>query len=220
MQRTIRVTGKSALSVKPDLIRLNLDIEGIFEDYGKALEESSLQTAAIRKALESVGLNGKDLKTTKFFVNAEYESYRDKRDNYRKRFVGYKFQYKLYIQFPVDNQLLGKVLYVLAQSDVKTEISIGYTVSHAEKVKNDLLEKAVQDAKDKASVLAQASNLTLGEILSIDYSWGEMTIYQETSNDFAMAEPQFLMQAGSYNMDIEPDDIDVEDTVTIIWAIS
>lgn len=165
-------------------------------------------------------MNGKDLKTTKFFVNAEYESYRDKRDNYRKRFVGYKFQYKLYIQFPVDNQLLGKVLYVLAQSDVKTEISIGYTVSHAEKVKNDLLEKAVQDAKDKANVLAQASNLTLGEILSIDYSWGEMTIYQETSNDFAMAEPQFLMQAGSYNMDIEPDDIDVEDTVTIIWAIS
>lgn len=33
MERTIRVTGKGKLSVKPDMIRLRINIEGMYEEY-------------------------------------------------------------------------------------------------------------------------------------------------------------------------------------------
>ena len=33
MERTIRVTGKGKLSVKPDMTRLRINIEGIYEEY-------------------------------------------------------------------------------------------------------------------------------------------------------------------------------------------
>ena len=32
MERTIRVTGKGKLSVKPDMMRLRINIEGMYED--------------------------------------------------------------------------------------------------------------------------------------------------------------------------------------------
>lgn len=41
MERTIRVTGKGKLSVKPDMIRLRISIEGIYEEYDETLRKSS-----------------------------------------------------------------------------------------------------------------------------------------------------------------------------------
>ena len=41
MERTIRVTGKGKLSVKPDMIRLRINIEGTYEEYDETLRRSS-----------------------------------------------------------------------------------------------------------------------------------------------------------------------------------
>ena len=41
MERTIRVTGKGKLSVKPDMIRLRINIEGMYEEYDETLRKSS-----------------------------------------------------------------------------------------------------------------------------------------------------------------------------------
>ena len=64
-----------------------------------------------------------------------------------------------------------------------------------------------------------AAGLRLGAIQSMDYSWGEinMEVYPMTKDLGAydcLAEP-----TGSYDLDIEPDDIEVKDTVTVVWEI-
>ena len=41
MERTIRVTGKGKLSVKPDTIRLRINMEGIYPEYAVTLQKSS-----------------------------------------------------------------------------------------------------------------------------------------------------------------------------------
>lgn len=41
MERTIRVTGKGKVSVKPDTIRLIMTVEGTNKDYDKAVKESA-----------------------------------------------------------------------------------------------------------------------------------------------------------------------------------
>ena len=83
-----------------------------------------------------------------------------------------------------------------------------------EKVKNDLLEKAVEDATTKAKVLSKASGVKLKEILDIDYTWGEINITSEPKIDWMM-----IKEETSYNIDIEAEDIDMQDTVTVTWAI-
>ena len=41
MERTIRVTGKGNISVKPDTIRLRISLEDIFREYDDALRNSA-----------------------------------------------------------------------------------------------------------------------------------------------------------------------------------
>lgn len=84
-------------------------------------------------------------------------------------------------------------------------------------VKNELLGKAVEDSKTKAEVLAKAAGVPLGEIKTIDYSWGELEIYSEPMHGMRLAVPK--ESSGGYDIDIEADDIDVEDTVSIVWEI-
>lgn len=214
MERTIRVKGKGKISVKPDTIKIAITAESSYWNYDETIEQSARCTRILRDAMQNAGLDPKNLKTTYFSIDSEYESYRDKNDDYKEKFVGYEYHHLTYIQFDNDNKILGKVLYELAHCDVEVNFDIKYTVKDKEKVKNDLLEKAVEDATTKANVLAKASGVKLKEILNIDYSWGEIDIYSSPMDDWMVCEA-----ASTYDIDIEADDIDVQDTVTITWTI-
>lgn len=218
MERNIRVSGKGKLSVKPDTICLAIEAEGVFPDYEKTIKESADQTKVLRESLEKSGLSGKELKTKHFSIQSEYESYRDKNDDYKRRFVGYKFEHHTEIKFPNDNEQLGRTLYELSHCPVEVEFSICYTVSNPEDVRNELLRKAVKDSRVKAEILAESAGVNLGEIKRIDYSWGELQIVSHPIDKF-MAEPMLLEPRASYDIDIEAHDIDVDDTVTIEWEL-
>lgn len=105
----------------------------------------------------------------------------------------------------------------LAQTEVHPEFRINYTVKDTEAAKNKLLAKAVADSKEKAKVLAEAAGVILGDIVTIDYSWGELEIVARPVERCVMSTPNAATD--SYQMDIEPDDIDVTDTVTVVWEI-
>ena len=214
--RTIRVTGKGQLKLRPDTTRITMTLEGVYPEYGETLRHSSEDTEALKDVLSGFGFARTDLKTLSFSVDTEYESYRE-RDAYKQRFVGYRFQHMLKVEFPSDNQRLGRILYALANCAVSPEFRLSYTVSDPEAAKNELLAKAVGDAKEKASVLARAAGVTLQCIESIDYFWGEIDIEYRPME--RLANPTQALMAKSYALDIEPDDIEISDTVTVIWEI-
>ena len=220
--RTIRVTGKGRLKVSPDTTRITISLEGIWPEYGEALRHSSQDTERLKDLLSVFGFARSDLKTLNFNVETEYESYED-RGTYKQRFIGYRFTHMMKVEFPSDNDRLGKVLYALANCPVKPEFRLSYTVSDPEAAKNDLLGKAVTDAKEKASVMTQAAGVTLKDIQSIDYSWGEIDFEYRPMNRMLMADEYLarpmVAESPSYDMDIEPDDIEVSDTVTVLWEI-
>ncbi len=219
--RTIRVTGKGRIKVKPDMTRITLTLEGTYPEYSMTLRRSSEDTESLKDLLIGFGFEKSDLKTLNFSVDTEYESYKDK-DTYKQRFVGYKFQHIMKVEFESDNQLLGRLLYALANCQVRPEFRLSYTVKDPEAAKNELLGKAVTDAKAKASVLTQAAGVALKGVQSIDYSWGEINFEFSPMNRAVMPyafDADEMMVGKSYDMDIEPDDIEVADTVTVIWEI-
>ena len=220
--RTIRVTGKGQIKVKPDTTRITISLEGTWPEYGETLRHSSQDTERLKDVLSTFGFERSDLKTLNFNVETEYESYKDK-GTYKQRLIGYRFTQMMKVEFPSDNDRLGKVLYALANCPLKPEFRLSYTVSDPEAAKNDLLGKAVTDAKEKASVLTQAAGVTLKDIQSIDYSWGEIDFEYRPMNRMLMADEYLARpmaaESPSYDMDIEPDDIEVSDTVTVLWEI-
>lgn len=124
------------------------------------------------------------------------------------------------LEFPADNKRLGKILYALAHCSVSPEFSIEYTVADPEKSKNELLAAAVKDSQAKASVLTEEAGVNLGKIITIDYSWGEIDFVSRPLQEMSLrcCEPEEC-ESDSYDMDIEPDDIDISDTVTVIWGL-
>ena len=215
--RTIRVTGKGQLSLAPDLTRITMTLEGLCPEYSETLRRSSEDTEALRELLSRFGFARSDLKTLNFSVDAEYESIQE-RGSYKQRFVGYRFRHSMKVEFDSDNQRLGRLLYALANAPVKTEFRITYTVKDPESAKNELLGRAVKDAAAKAAVLAEAAGLSLGAIQSIDYSFGELFFEVQPMNRMLMADRP-LSAKESYDLNIEPDSIQVSDTVTLVWEI-
>ena len=219
--RTIKVTGKGQIKVKPDVTRITLSLEGLYPEYGETLRRSSEDTELLKDLLAGFGFERSDLKTLNFSVDTEYESYKDK-GTYKQRFVGYRFRHVMKVEFDSDNERLGRVRYALANCPVKPEFRLSYTVKDPEAAKNELLGKAVTDAQEKASVLTQAAGVSLKDIQSIDYSWGQINFEVQPMSRMLMAEECCeapIAGARSYDMDIEPDDIEVSDTVTVLWEI-
>ena len=219
--RTIRVTGKGQIKVKPDMARITITLSGLYKDYGETLRRSSDDTEALKDVLSGFGFARSDLKTLSFRVDTEYENYRDGDNEYMRLLVGYRFNRVTKVEFASDNDRLGRVLYALAACPVRPEFQISFTVKDPESAKNLLLGKAVADAKEKAAVLSGAAGVALKEIQSIDYSWGEIDFEYRPMNGALLAEKCLAepMDA-SYDMDIEPDDIEASDTVTVIWEIA
>lgn len=205
--RTIRVTGKGNLKVKPDTTRLMITLNGVYPEYAETINRSTAETEALRELLVEVGFKSSAMKTLSFDVDTEFENYRDENNDYKRRFIGYKFTHTLKVDFPSDNELLGKTLFTLSRSNLAPEFRISYTIADPEAVKNELIGKAVEDAMKKAEVLAKAARLTLGSIQTVDYSWGEINLEVRPMDDMLMSPCE---------MDIEPDDIDVSDTVTVV----
>ena len=220
MERTIKVTGKGKISVKPDTIRLTITQSALYPVYEEAIKDSADKKEFLNNELKGLGFEKSELKTLHYNVDSEYESYQDKNNNWKRRFSGYKYTHRMKLEFASDNALLGKVLSVVSHCPGEPEFSIQYTISDAESAKNELLAKAVEDSKIKANVLSTAAGVSLKEIMTIDYSWGEIDFVTRPVNELMMRSCiDSELAEESINFDIEADDIDVTDTVTVVWSI-
>ena len=216
--RTIRVTGKGQLKVHPDMTRITITLEGLHKDHGKTLQRSSEDTEKLRQLITGFGFEPTDLKTLMFGVDTEHEGYRENGE-YRSRFVGYKYTHMMKIEFESDNKRLGQILYALAHSPLAPEFHISYTIKEPERAKNELLGKAVADAVQKAAILTSSAGVRLKDIQNIDYSWGEIDFEVHPMNRTVDAKICCPTPSPSYDLNIEPDDIAVSDTVTVVWEI-
>lgn len=216
MSRTMRVRGKGNLKVRPDMTRVSISLSNVCKNYDEALGISAENSSLLRQIVCELGFAESDLKTVSFDVDVQNESYRDRNDNWRKRFVGYKVSHSLKIDFESDNDLLGKLLCRIATCPAKPEFGISFFVKDTEAAKNQLLGNAIRDAKAKAVVLAEASGVKLGDIRNIDYSWGEIRF---ESDRMPIAGELGCKEETRFDIDIDPDDIEVSDTVTVEWEI-
>ena len=217
--RTVRVTGKGVLKLRPDVTRLTLTLQGTDPDYSETMRRSAEDAEALRALLLDLGFAWDALKTLQFNIDTLYEGYQDEKGIWRNRFMGYQFHHSMKLDFPVDSEMLGRTLYALSSCPARPEIQIGYTLSDPEGAKTSLLAAAVSDARAKAEALCAAAGEKLGMLLHIEYSRSEPQMEMRVMRKFSSADNAAPEAAAGYDMGIEPDDLSVSDTVTMLWAI-
>lgn len=212
-QMSVKGTGRA--SAQPDLTTLSMRLAAEDPIYEKSLAKANKELEQLRAALIHEGFDDGDLKTTDFSIQPIYDSVKDRYDTYKQVFRCYRVDHALSLEFDFDTKRLGRVLTAIAASITVPEFTIGFTVKDKEALAAQLLQNAVLDARMKAEIIARAAMLQLGDILSIDYSWDDVTIHSPTR--FALMSEK--MDYASAEIDIQPEEIKVSDAVTIVWQI-
>jgi uncharacterized protein YggE len=217
MARIITVKGIGKVSAKPDYVVLSMSLEAQNMNYEKAMEQASTQLEQLRNSLVGTGFEKESVRTTNFNVRTDHDRVKDKNGNYQSIFNGYIVSHALKVEFDFNSKRLADALSTVATCLANPQLTIAFTVKDATAINEEMLRSATVNAKRKAEILCEASNVKMGQLLSIDYNWGELNIYSNTRYD--MAEDCMPMMAMSKSIDIEPDDIDVSDTATFVWEI-
>ena len=217
MQRTIVVKGIGNVSVKPDYIVISMRLKAQDIEYDRAMDMEAEQLAKLKESLISVGFDDADLKTEDFDVNTDYDSFNDDQGIYQRIFKGYVCSHSLKLSFDFNTEKLSETLSVISKCLSNPDLYISFTVKDKSAINDKLLHNAAINAKEKATILCSASEVELGQLLAINYNWGEIDVYSTTKYDFA--EDCRVGASQSRNIDFVPEDIDMEDTVTYTWEI-
>lgn len=213
MARTITVKGIGKATVKPDQIELRLHFEAKDKSYERALELAAQQLNDLRRTFKDAGFRKDAVKTTTFDIQTIYDRIKDKNQNYISVFDGYECTngVKVVIDFTMQN--LSAAIGAVAQSGVNPRMDLEFTVKNPAAVSEQILKDAADNARKKAEILCTAAGVKLGNLLDINYNWGEVSFYSETRYDVKGC------SLAPCSMEIEPDDIQAGDSATFVWEI-
>lgn len=214
--RTIKVIGNASISVRPDLTNITMNLSGKSAKYEECVNKSAFDLNVISMCLMEFGFIRSELKTTSFNVSPNVESYYDNENKYKTKTNGFIYHMDLKLSFKSDNDKLSKILESIMKLNVKPTINIFYSVSDSKACERELITKAVEEAKEKALIIAECCDVKLKRIVEINYIKNNMDF---TSDSYELM-PQSLKCANEqFKIDIEPEEIVKEDSVTLIYEI-
>lgn len=215
MARTITVKGIGKVSTKPDYVVLPMTLESKYKDYNKAMDMAANHIQHLNDTLFSIGFEKGSVKTTNFNVCTDYDRVKDRNGDYQSVFCGYEVTHNLKLAFDFDMGKLSQALSDIASCLSRPQLSVAFTVKNVTTINEEMLRFATANAKKKAEILWEASCVTMGDLIAIDYNWGKLDIYSHTRYDCC----EDAMPLMAKSIDIDPDDIDVSDTATFVWEI-
>jgi len=217
MTKTITVKGVGKASARPDHVILSMNLESKSVRYEKAMEIAADSIGMLTETLQAVGFSKDAVKTTNFNVRTTYDSIRKKDGNYERVFDGYAVTHDLKVEFDFDSEKLSKAISAVGGCMAHPELSIAFTVKDPSGINEEMLRSATINARRKAEILCEASGKKLGELLTIDYNWGELNIYSNTR--YEVADECMMAPSCGRSIDFEPDDIRTSDSATFVWEI-
>lgn len=214
MKKTITVKGTGKLSAAPDTIEVSIELSSLDRNYEKAMAKEAEALEKLTAAVCGCGFRAEDLKTSQFYVNTEYDGRPDKNGVYRRFFKGYSCRHSLKLKFALDTERLSNILTAISGCLAEPQLSISFLADNKDSLRDLLLESAAKDAKHKAGILAKASGVKLGDLISIDYNWGELNNYSRT--EYAMDRKCL---ANGARTAFVPEDIELSDSAAFVWEI-
>ncbi|NBI27696.1 SIMPL domain-containing protein [Chengkuizengella marina] len=160
---SITVTGKGEFTVEPDVAFVTVAIE----TKGDTAKDSQEQNAKVVKEVEKVisgtyKLNNEDMQTIRFNVYPKYQY----KENQAPVLLGYETNHTLKITYR-DLQQIGKLLDDLTKTGVNRVHNIEFGTEKSDEYELVAIEKAMNNAKNKAEVIAKAENKKIKGIIHV-----------------------------------------------------
>lgn len=160
---TIAVSGMAEQEVAPDMAYIDVGINVRADDAETARTQESQIASQIRRALLGLAITDNDLQNTSYYL---YQEYKVDRNGVR---TADKYVLDSSIKVTVkDLDKLSQVIDNVVEAGATNISNITYALSTQNIIQRQLLATAVENARDKAAVVANAGSRTLGNMLSAD----------------------------------------------------
>ena len=219
-EKTITVSGHGTLNIVPDVTRIDLTLKSLHETYAEAYSQAKEDADKLSAIMKKAKLDPTLPKTTSLEIEKQTRRDYDRNDNYRGDIlIGFLLVHKVEIDLGMDKVLLNKVLHLIGQELKQAEIVIGHTVRDPRPAQLQMLERAVKDAKEKATIMATASGCQLGDVKSIDYSVHALHVYSQYQSIPCAEDVCCIGSNPDAALDITPNDIEQSERVNISWYL-
>jgi len=160
---TIAVSGMAEQEVAPDMAYIDVGINVRAADAETARTQEAQIASQIRRALLGLAITDNDLQNTSYYL---YQEYKVDRSGVR---TADKYVLDSSIKVTVkDLDKLSQVIDNVVEAGATNISNITYALSTQNIIQRQLLATAVENARDKAAVVANAGSRTLGNMLSAD----------------------------------------------------
>lgn len=160
---TIAVSGMAEQDVAPDMAYIDVGINVRADDAETARTQEAQIASQIRRALLGLAITDNDLQNTSYYL---YQEYKVDRNGVR---TADKYVLDSSIKVTVkDLDKLSQVIDNVVEAGATNISNITYALSTQNIIQRQLLATAVENARDKAAVVANAGSRILGNMLSAD----------------------------------------------------
>lgn len=151
-EKTISVTGTATSEVKPDLLHVQFGVETQQKTAKEALEENSSLMNKVIGAIKQAGITDAEISTSNFNIYPVYDYYQDKLTGRgTQELVGYRVSNIISVETK-KLDLVAPIIDNAVVSGANRIDSVFFSLSPEKhmQIKDDLLSKAVLNAKSKA----------------------------------------------------------------------
>jgi uncharacterized protein YggE len=205
---TIAIVGEAEQGGAPDIAFITLGVSRDGETASAALRATS---QAMREVIERVrkrGVEPRDIQTGSLSLSPRY---RQPRGDERRTIIGYVASNQLTLRSR-DIAALGSLLDDVVSAGSNEIRGLSFDVADRAKLLDEARVRAVEDAKRKASLYAEAAGIKLGDVVSVQEESGAMQPRPLAARSFeAGALPPVPIEAG---------EVGLRARVRIVWRIA
>jgi len=162
----VSVAGEGVVSVTPDVAHIFIGVENQDEQAHVAQQRNSAIMNDVLAAVKAAGVDESDIQTTRFGMWPVHSW--DMETN-QSSVTGFSVSNN--INITVRNlDLVGEILAVATQAGANTASSVSFGVLDHSQAYNQALALAVQDATEKARVIASSLGQSLGQVVNVHES--------------------------------------------------
>ena len=169
-QRTLSVSGAGEAVAAPDVARITTGVQMRAESAGEAMRLASEAMVMVFAALEAEGVAAADVQTSGLSLDPVWDDDVPPGSG-PPDVVGYVAGNMVTIRLR-DVDAMGPVVDALVVAGANRFQDIGFGIDDPEPLLAEARRAAVADARAKAELLAEAADVTLGAVLSLDESGG------------------------------------------------
>jgi len=191
----IRVAGTATVKTSPDIATAQIGVQTFSKEIEPAIDENNKKSEAVQEALRQQGVAEKDMQTVSFNVYPQ----RNYINNKPEEIIGYQVDNTISVVLR-DLKTVGRALQAAITAGANNISGVSFTLADPEPFRNEARVKAIEDARQRASSMAEAAGIELGKVISITELSQPGPIIVRAAYDKAAFENEVPIQPGELEL--------------------